>query len=437
MLRTLRSLLAPPITADPSRNVTKLAWLIRLRWIAISAQLLAAVPALSYDLLEPDLLPVYVSIVALLGVVNLASWMVQRRIPRPTQGHILFQLGVDIAAVSALLAIAGGAWNPMAPILFVHSGLGALLLQGRLSAVFFALLVACLVSIQAGAHIPPGLETGLVPATILFPAQLTIALVFWILTTWLSRTLAAVRDQLTFLNERKTRVDRLRAVGALAAGLSHELATPLNTAQLKLARLARRPELKNDADLSTADGALDRCGEVLRHMAGSQLKPDRLDLEELEVDDLVEQVCSSLSMVYEGATLHFRAEGRGSRRALLPGIAFSQALINLIENAIESAGENKPVEVVVSSRAGHIDVSVFDRGDGWPELARQHLGEPFVTTKPHGVGLGLYYVHTLAGAVGGDFSIHDRQDGGAVARISLPVAATGERESESQREVTA
>ncbi len=142
-------------------------------------------------------------------------------------------------------------------------------------------------------------------------------------------------------------------------------------------------------------------------------------------------------MVYEGATLHFRAEGRGSRRALLPDIAFSQALINLIENAIESAGENKPVEVVVSSRAGHIDVSVFDRGDGWPELARQHLGEPFVTTKPHGVGLGLYYVHTLAGAVGGDFSIHDRQDGGAVARISLPVAATGERESESQREVTA
>ncbi len=226
MLHALRFLLEPPITADPSHNVAKLAWLIRLRWIAIAAQLLAAVPALSLGLLEPDLLPVYASVVALLVLLNLASWMLQRRPIRPTQRHILFQLGADIVALSALLAITGGAWNPMAPILFVHTGLGALLLQGRLSAVLFALLVACLVSIQTGAHIPAGLETNLVPATLLFPAQLTIALVFWILTTWLSRTLDAVHYQFTFLNERKTRVDRLRAVGALAAGLSHEPSGP-------------------------------------------------------------------------------------------------------------------------------------------------------------------------------------------------------------------
>ena len=364
MLQALTSLLQPPISVDPSYNVAKLAWLIRLRWIAISAQLLAGVPAFSFGLLEPGLLPVYASVVALLGVLNLASWMVQRRTIRPTQRHILFQLGADIVALSALLVITGGAWNPMAPILFVHSCLGALLLQGRLSAVFFAILLACLVSIQTGAHIPPGLETSLVPWTFLFPAQLTIALVFWILTTWLSRTLDAVHDQFTFLNERKTRVDRLRAVGDLAAGLSHELATPLNTAQLKLARLARRRELQDDTDLSTAVEALDRCREVLRYMAGSQLKPERLDLEELAVDDLVEQVCSSVGNVYEGAAVHFRAEGYGSRRALLPSIAFSQALINLIENAIESAGEREPVDVVVSSRAGRIDVSVLDHGHG-------------------------------------------------------------------------
>ena len=122
---------------------------------------------------------------------------------------------------------------------------------------------------------------------------------------------------------------------------------------------------------------------------------------------------------------------------MIPAVAFSQAIINLIDNAIESAGSEAPIEVLVDSRPGEIDVSVMDRGKGWPEVVRSHLGQPFLTTKPRGVGLGLYYVHTLAGAVGGDFSIHDRQDGGAVARISLPVAATGERESESQREVTA
>ena len=85
------------------------------------------------------------------------------------------------------------------------------------------------------------------------------------------------------------------------------------------------------------------------------------------------------------------------------------------------------MEVVVSARAGRIDVMVLDRGKGWPDVVRHHLGEPFVTTKPDGVGLGLYYVHTLAGAVGAEFSVYDRDGGGAVARISLPLASNVQR----------
>ena len=63
---------------------------------------------------------------------------------------------------------------------------------------------------------------------------------------------------------------------------------------------------------------------------------------------------------------------------------------------------------------------VLDRGDGWPDVVRSHLGEPFVTTKPDGVGLGLYYVHSLSEAVGAELFLEDRVEGGAAARISLP-----------------
>ena len=62
-----------------------------------------------------------------------------------------------------------------------------------------------------------------------------------------------------------------------------------------------------------------------------------------------------------------------------------------------------------------------DRGSGWPEVVRRHLGEPFVTTKPEGVGLGLYYVHSLAEAIGAELTLDDREFGGAVARISFPI----------------
>ena len=85
---------------------------------------------------------------------------------------------------------------------------------------------------------------------------------------------------------------------------------------------------------------------------------------------------------------------------MIPAVAFSQALINLIDNAIEAAGRDAPVEVVIDNHAGQTEVAVLDRGKGWPDVVRKHVGEPFVTTKPNGVGLGLYFVHSLAEAVG-------------------------------------
>ena len=421
MWQTLLSFFGPPISGDLAQRVAKLSWVIRLRWIAVSAQVLSILPALEFELLERQLLPIYVAVIASLALLNLVTWFALQRGRGSNSTYLaLFQLSADITALSCLLVLTGGAWNPLVPILFVHAGLGALLLEGQQSLFFFSLLIGCLVVLQLFPHIPPGLEGALVPAGILFPAQLVVALVFWILTAWLSRTLASLQRSFSMARERKTRIDRLRAVGALAAGLSHEFATPLNTAQLKLARLGRRAGLDQDPDLNTAREALKRCRDLLRRLAGAPLRPEGLDLEVVQVDELVERVCSSVSQAHENASIRLSIEGQASRRALLPAIAFSQALLNLIENAIESAGTEVPVEVVVDSQPGHIEISVLDRGDGWPKLVKAHLGEPFVTTKPDGVGLGLYYVHTLAEAVGANLSVEDRSEGGAIARLSIP-----------------
>ncbi len=424
MLETVRSFFDPPITADALQSTAKLAWVVRLRWVAIAAQLLSIIPALEFRLLEPKMLPLFGAVIATLAVLNIGTWIGLRRGSRGSAGHLIIQLGADILGLSALLILTGGAWNPMIPILLVHTVLGALLLEGRLGLAFFGLLLASFVLIQANSHIPPGLAGTLVPANILFPAQLVVVLIFWILTTWLSRTLDSFKIWFAEAQERKTRIDRLRAVGALAAGLSHEFATPLNTAQLKLSRLARRHGLEADEDLRTAVEELERCGDILRHMAGSQLHPDRLRLEIVDLDALVRQVCESIATVHEEATIRFLSDGRGSKRVLVPTVAFSQALINLIDNAIESGGSGGEVEVVVVRNGTRAELSVQDRGSGWPEVVRRHLGEPFVTTKPEGIGLGLYYVHSLAEAIGAELTLDDREFGGAVAKLSLPIVPT-------------
>lgn len=418
----VRSLLDPPITANPAQSATKLAWVVRLRWIALFAQSLAIGPALAFGLLPESSVPAFAGVISFMVCVNAATWVQLRRGADPGQSQLLAQLGLDIGSTSVLLWLSGGAWNPLVPILFVHAGLGALLLEGRLSLSFFGMLIACLVVLQASSKVPPALGSTPSPAVILFPAQLLVAVGFWFLTAWLSQTLDALRDRFIAFQERKTRIDRLRAVGALAAGLSHEFATPLNTAQLRLGRLARRRGLSDDEDVGAMREALKRCEAVLRTMAGERLSADGLSLEVVDVDDLVQRVCKSVHHAREGAPIRVSTRGRAPRRALLPTVAFSQGLINLIDNAAESTGGTQPIEVRIERHAGRIDVAVLDRGPGWPEVVRSHFGQPFVTTKPEGVGLGLYFVHTLAEAIGAELHLEDREPAGAVARISLPSA---------------
>ena len=128
-------------------------------------------PALEFELLEPKMLPPFLSVVATLSVLNIGTWIGLRRGTRGSPGHLMIQLGADILGLSALLILTGGAWNPMVPILLVHSVLGALLLEGRLGFAFFGLLLVSIAIIQWNSHIPPGLEDALVPANILSPRR--------------------------------------------------------------------------------------------------------------------------------------------------------------------------------------------------------------------------------------------------------------------------
>ncbi|HTO53556.1 MAG TPA: ATP-binding protein [Myxococcota bacterium] len=417
----LFALLDPPLSRLGDSNAAKLGWIVRLRWIALAAQGLSIFPALQFDLLEPARVPLFLGLVAALALLNALTWVRLRRGRDVSQPELGLQLFADIAALSALLGLSGGAWNPLVPLLFFHAGLGALLLEGRVSLSFFWSLVACLAFVQAFGHVPPGLLGTRVSPAVLFPAQFLVAGVFWLFTTWLSHTLAALQAHVHARRQEQGRIDRLRAVGALAAGLSHEFATPLNTAMLKLERLARKLDLAANPALQEASEALARCEEVLRQMAGSQLRPDALQLEVEDVGELVEKVCAGLRAEDPAVPLRFKRE-RGPALVVVPVVAFTQAVMNLVDNALEESSAETPTEVEVHATPERVSVEVRDRGPGWPEIVRAHLGEPFVTTRPGGVGLGLYFAYTLAETIGGVLELDAAPGGGAIARLVLPPA---------------
>ncbi len=406
----------------PDMAARDLTLLTRLRWVAIIGQLAVVVPALRLGWLDPALLTAFLAVVGGLALLNFAThrWMLG---DRGLSGYlVLVQLSLDVAALTSLLLLSGGAWNPLAPLVFVHAALGALLLSGGRSVAHIALLIAALASITLLPLLPPALPVRPTPVSVVLPSQVLVAVVIWGFTRWLSDTLKEHRRLLLNLKEHQERGDRLRAAGALAAGVSHELATPLNTLRMRLERLGRSKVDGNDPDLVAANEAAERCEAVLRKMVGKQLEPGELRMERVEPAALVQQVCSSWSS--GGRTAELRVVGAPIAPIVLPALAFTQALLNLLDNAAEAMpGRARPVDVEVDGTGGRLRIAVSDTGSGWPDLVRQNLGQPFLTTKADGTGLGLYNAHALAVALGGRLLLEDRVGGGAVAALVLPFEA--------------
>ncbi len=400
----------------------RLALLVRLRWVAIAGQLAVVAPALSLGWLERRLLLCYLGTVAGLAFYNIVSaWALRRGLRAPRS--VLAALAVDLAALTVLLVLSGGAWNPLAPIFIVHAGLGALVLDGWRSVAFAALLAVVATIISLVPALPPAAPHPTTPVVFVLPSLVLVAELVWALTAWLAAGLSAQRHMLDNLRDQQQRVDRLRAAGALAAGFSHEFSTPLNTLRMRLDRLERAElDESSDRDLHAAREAVARCEGVLKSMVGRQLNPKRVRLEPVVIPDLVRQVCDSWAT--GGKAVQVRVRREAGHSCILPTLPFTRALLDLLDNAAEASqhGGTERDELLVRVDCGDSEcrIAVLDRGPGWPRVVLENLGQPFLTTKTEGTGLGLYNAYSLAVALGGRFELLERDGGGAQACFRLP-----------------
>jgi two-component system sensor histidine kinase RegB len=102
-----------------------------------------------------------------------------------------------------------------------------------------------------------------------------------------------------------------------------------------------------------------------------------------------------------------------------------QVLSDLLENARQAnPGGKITLSASAVPGASVAEVWVEDHGAGVPKLIRDHLGEPFFTTRENGNGLGLFNAVTYAKALGGKLEVSDRTGGGAKISLQLPLLQT-------------
>ena len=101
----------------------------------------------------------------------------------------------------------------------------------------------------------------------------------------------------------------------------------------------------------------------------------------------------------------------------------TQALVNLVINAIQAVESNGRVEVSAGCGAeeGVLTIAVQDTGPGIPDGRESSIFEPFFTTKTEGSGLGLWIVQQIITAHGGDIGAVNAPGGGAVFALHLPL----------------
>jgi two-component system NtrC family sensor kinase len=109
---------------------------------------------------------------------------------------------------------------------------------------------------------------------------------------------------------------------------------------------------------------------------------------------------------------------------------FQQVILNILHNAMDAIGQDGAIEVASRSDGDHIVVDFADSGPGLPAEVMEHLYDPFFTTKPKGkgTGLGLYVSRDIMARLGGELTANNRDSGGAVFSVHLPLEASTRQE---------
>jgi len=239
----------------------------------------------------------------------------------------------------------------------------------------------------------------------------------------------ATERRLEELQSELARLSRLTAMGEMASTLAHEINQPLSAIANYLQGCGRllegieHPSAQKIHDaMAEATKQTLRAGQIIRQLREFVARGETEKRPE-NINKLVEEA-SALALVgakEEGVKTIFRFDTRAGQ-VLVEKIQIQQVLLNLIRNAIEAMHgcERKELEVMTAlAPDGRVEVSVTDTGCGLAEEIVPRLFQPFVTTKPAGMGVGLSISKRIIEAHGGEMWAEANSEGGTLFRFTL------------------
>ncbi|MGB5984659.1 MAG: ATP-binding protein [Desulfobacterales bacterium] len=215
--------------------------------------------------------------------------------------------------------------------------------------------------------------------------------------------------QVKRLSERVRQAEKLAAIGTLAAGVAHEIRNPLSSirgfAQFIRHRLGDRPQEQEYAAVMVRE--IDRIDHVVSDLL-SLARPAVPQRRPTSISDLLDHTLKLISADARARRIAVELTvAQEMPRAVLDGNQVTQALLNLLINALEAtpAGGRIVLGARSDSPSRQIVLWVEDNGPGIAQADLERIFEPFFTTRQTGTGLGLAIVNNIAASHGGQIRI--------------------------------
>ncbi|AGT08472.1 ATP-binding protein [Paracoccus aminophilus] len=414
------------ITARTARK--NLALLIRLRWIAILGQIAAI--AVTHSLLDLSLplgrmIPVSMALV----VLNLISvwWLRHQR--EIGNRLILWSLLLDVAALTILLYLSGGASNPFVTLFILQVILGVVLLPPGLAFIVMLATVAAFFWLLGNGRplILPMPARGLEPSFMDLHLQgmflgfvMAAGLLFRFMLS-ISENLRQRDNQIAHLRRQLIEEDHLVRLGLLASGAAHEIGTPLTTVAVTLDDWQTQglpPEDELRLETARMLGEVARCRAIVSDMLMSSGQ-ERLDEAGPElIEDFLEDLVADWQA--SDPTLAVTIEADEAESVLiLADPMLENALRNLLDNAVEAGARR----LTISARPlgdDRVQLRLADDGPGFPPEIIGAPGHPFQSShEDPGRGLGLFLVSNVMRRIGGAMSLENPASGGAAITLEI------------------
>ena len=227
--------------------------------------------------------------------------------------------------------------------------------------------------------------------------------------------------------------NRRETISALTTSIGHELGQPLSAIthnaqalQLMVAKGSASDatgEIVADieAEAALATQIIERHRTMLR---SHELKKKPIDLHTV-IEESLALVAHDMRARQVEVTLDL-----SSTPCVIDGdqVLLQQVLVNLVRNAVDALAETplarRHITIRSAVRTAEVEVSVSDTGAGLPAGIIGTLFTPFVTTKSHGVGIGLTIAQRIVAAHGGTIAAHENHNGGATFTVTLPRSAS-------------